>query len=115
MVGRVSSWLNVLHGSGCQHSEDGYPSNDQPESAPVPRRLRVQPMTVHLLPVGDQGCNILDAFGSFHWQQDTSCSAPGKISYFDDRGQSDRVEIKLNVASVHSDHKSDCNRSGCPF
>jgi hypothetical protein len=51
-------------------------------------------MSVHLVPVGHQEYDIPDEFGSFHWQQDTSCSASRKTSYLDDRGQSDCVEIK---------------------
>jgi hypothetical protein len=94
MSERPFSRLNVVYGSGSHHNEDGSLSKDRPGSAPAPRRLRVQPTSVHLVPVGDQGYNILDEFGSFHRQQDTPCSASRKTSYFDDRAQSDCVAIK---------------------
>jgi hypothetical protein len=65
------------------------------------RRLSVQPMSVHLVPLGDQGYNILDEFGSFHWQQDTPCSASRKTSYFDDRGQSDGPQAGIRISPFH--------------
>src|ERR1039458_1070348 len=43
---------------------------------------------------GDLGYDIPHEFGSFHWQQDSSCSASRKASYLDDRGQSEWVKIK---------------------
>jgi coproporphyrinogen III oxidase len=38
-------------------------------------------MSGDLVPVSDQRHEIPDEFGSFHWQQDTSCSASRKASY----------------------------------
>jgi hypothetical protein len=38
-------------------------------------------MSVDLVALGDHEHDIPDEFGSFHWQQDTSCSASRKTSY----------------------------------
>ena len=105
MGGRAFSRLNVVYGSGSHHNEDGSPSKDRPESAPAPRRLRVQPMRVDLVALGDHEHDIPDEFGCFHWQQDTSCSASRKTSYFDDRTQSDCVAIKAASSAPTSQER----------
>ena len=84
MVGRVSSWLNVIHGSGSDHAEDGYPSKDQSESEPASRRPSVQPMSGDLAPMGDQGYDIPDEFRSYHWQQDRVLGSNGTENLLND-------------------------------
>ena len=84
MVGWVSSWLNVVHGSGSDHAEDSYPFKDQSESEPASRRLSVQPMSGDLLPVGDHGYDIPDEFRSYHCLQDRVLRSNGTENSLND-------------------------------